>query len=422
MNNELIKDYLIEQSKQRTPVGVSRELELAENSQRAIVIIGPRRSGKTYFFHQLINGATDAVYINFEDTRLLDVKFNEIRDIIRLFIETFGYEPRRLFFDEIQNVKSWELAVRELLDTGKYQVYLTGSSSRLLGSEIATQLRGRALRYVLLPFSFREFLAAKRIEKNDKLTLDEKALLKNLFKEYLEWGGFPEVVLEQKERERILKEYFDMILFKDVVERYGIKNIALARFIMAHMIQNFAKEISVNKILTKAGSAAKSRETVYNYFDKVQDSAAFFFVNTYSLKVHLRESWPKKVYVCDNGLTKTAKFSEDIGKLMENVTFLELSRMTNKHPLMEIYFLKMQNCEVDFVLKEGNEVTRLIQVTYASKREDIDKREINSLLTGSEITKCKDLLVLTWDFKGQESNSNVNIVFKPLWEWLQQAK
>lgn len=422
MDFDRVRDYLLEQLQASPPGGVRRELKVADTESRIIVVIGPRRTGKTYFFQELIDGKRDALYLNFEDTRLLGVRFDELRDIIRLHTELSGNEPSRLFFDEIQNIERWESAVRELLDQKKYKIYVTGSSSRLLGTEIATQLRGRALRYILLPFSFREFLTAKGVGKRSNLTLDEQAKLKNTFREYLEWGGFPEVVLQREERERTLKEYFEMMLFKDVVERYGVKNIALARFIMAQIFQNFTKEISVNKLAKSAGETAPSRVTVYDYFGKVQDSVAIFFINRLSSKAHLRESWPKKAYVCDNGLTKIAKFSEDTGKLMENLTFLELLRATNKQPLMEIYYWKEIDGEVDFAVRRGGRVNSLIQVTYASHRKDIDRREVRALLAASKATGCKKLMVLTWGYDGSEQIEGKRIVFESLWRWLLEER
>ncbi len=418
MDFDRVRDYLLEQLKLTPREGIKRELDLADTKNRIVVVIGPRRAGKTYFFQELIDGKRDALYLNFEDTRLLDVKFHEIRDIVRLHTEISGSEPSRLFFDEIQNIARWEAAVRELLDKKKYKIYITGSSSKLLGTEIATQLRGRALRYLLLPFSFREFLTARGVEKTSNLTLDEQADLKNKFREYLEWGGFPEVVLEKGERERTLREYFEMILFKDIVERYKMKNIALARFIMAQIFQNFTKEISVNKLAKNVETAEKSRTTVYDYFGKVQDSVAIFFINRLSSKARIRESWPKKAYVCDNGLTKMVKFSEDIGKLMENLTFLELLRMTNERPLMEIYYWKESVGEVDFAVRYGGKIGSLIQVTYASNLKEVDRREIRSLLAASKATGCKKLIVLTWSYDGSKKIERKRILFVSLWKWL----
>ncbi len=414
-----VKDYIIEWIKKEPAKGINRELEVPRRKDKVISIIGPRRAGKTYYFYQLLRESKkNSLYLNFEDTRLMDITFKEIRDLTRFYTEITGNVPTNLFFDEIQNVKNWEIAIRELLDTQHYNLFVTGSSSKLLSKEIATQLRGRTFSYLLLPFSFREFLKAKNVT-TEYLTMDEAAKIRNLLRKYLEFGGFPEVVLEETEKERILKEYFEMILFKDIVERHKLKNISLARFLLFFSLQNFSKEFSINKIIKYLKSQKFGKNTLYTYIDKIQDSVVLFVLNKFSQKVYQRESWPKKIYLCDTGLTKVVRFSEDIGKLMENTVFLELLRLTNKKPLLEIYYWKNhQQAEVDFILKEGTKIQKLIQVTYASNKDEVEKREIKSLLKASEQIKCKNLLTITWNYEDTSKINNKTIKFTPLWKWL----
>lgn len=422
MEKVLVRDYLIEWTKKELPEIVKRELEVERTKQRIASIIGPRRSGKTYYFFQLIReNKKESLYLNFEDTRLMDLNFREIRDLIRMFIEITGKEPKRLFFDEVQNVKNWEFALRELLDARKYEIYVTGSSSKLLSKEIATSLRGRTLSYLLLSFSFREFLIAKGKKIEKLLTKDEEAKIKSLLKEYLTFGGFPEIVLGE-EKERILREYVEMILFRDIIERYKIKNMTLARFLLFFILQNFSKEISINKITNFAKSRTKlSKNTIYSYVDKIQDSVAIFFLNRHSTKIYERESWPKKVYICDNGLTKVIRFSEDLGKLIENAVFLELLRIQNTKPLLEIFYWRDSGGkEVDFVLKEGAKIKNLLQVTYVSSKDEIEKREINALLKASEELKCRNMTIITWDYEDKLKFGNKLIKCIPLWKYLLQ--
>jgi len=419
MQHALVRDYIVEWMKREIVKGVSRELEVSRRKDRVISVIGPRRAGKTYYFYQLMSeDRANSLYLNFEDTRLMDVTFKDIRDLIRIYIEIVGKPPNNIFFDEVQNVKNWELAIRELLDLQHYNMFVTGSSSKLLSREIATQLRGRTFSYLLLPFSFREFLRTKNVF-TEKMTMDEAAKIRGYLKEYLEFGGFPEVVFEEAEKERILKEYFEMILFRDIIERHKLKNISLARFLLSFLLQNFSKEISVNKVLKSLSSQRFGKNTLYSYIDKIQDSVALFVLNRFSLRVYQRESWPKKIYICDTGLTKVVKFSEDIGKLMENCVFLELLRLANKKPMLEIYYWKNhEGAEVDFLLKEGVEIRELIQVTYASGRDEIEKREVKSLLKASKETECKNLRIITWNYEGIDKIDNRTIKFTPLWRWL----
>ena len=420
MQPSLVRDYIIEWIKRRVARGIRRELRVPWRKDKIISIIGPRRAGKTYYFYQLIRkDRKNSLYLNFEDTRLIDVSFREIRELLRIYMEIAGKPPKKLFFDEIQNLKNWEKALRELLDLQRYNIFITGSSSKLLSREIATQLRGRTFSYLLLPFSFREFLQAKKATVKGPLTMDEAAAIKGLLRDYLEFGGFPEVVFEREERERILKEYFEMILFRDVVERHGLRNIGLARFLLSFFLQNFSREFSVNKISKAIRPRKFGKNTLYRYVDKLQDSVAVFFLNRFSLKVYQRESWPKKVYVCDTGLTKIMRFSEDLGKLMENSVFLELLRQTNRRQLLEIYYWRnSQHAEVDFLLKEGAVIKQLIQVTYASGRDEIERREIKSLLRASKETGCNNMLIVTWDYEDEAKIDGKNIKFIPLWKWL----
>ncbi|MEM2153280.1 MAG: ATP-binding protein [Nitrososphaeria archaeon] len=420
MNPVLVKDYMVEWKKRRPVVGIKRELNIPKRLDKIISIIGPRRSGKTYFFHQLISeDVENSLYLNFEDTRLIDVNFIEIRDLIRFYIEIFGKNPVNIFFDEVQNIAGWEKALRTLLDLQMYNLYVTGSSSKLLSREIATQLRGRTFSYLLLPFSFREFLIAKKKSVSTPLTLDELAYVRGLLREYLEYGGFPEVVLECSEKDRILKEYSEMILFKDIVERHKLRNISLARLLLNFFLQNFSNEFSVNRILRAVKICNFGKNTVYSYLEKVQDSVSVFFLNRFSPKVYQRMSWPKKVYLCDTGLARVVKVSENIGKLMENVVYLELLRSTNNKPLLEIYYWRnSQQKEVDFLLKEGLIVEHLIQVTYASGKDEVENREIKSLIEASERTGCKNLSIITWDYEDEIKVEDRIIRFIPLWKWL----
>lgn len=417
MNKKSIQDYLIEQMKKTPPLLIKRELSTISTKKKIIAIVGPRRSGKTSYFLEKFDNLKD-IYLNFEDTRLFDINFKEIRKIIQEFIEISKDEPRRIYLDEIQVIDGWEHSVRELLDLNRYEIFITGSSSKLLSTEISTSLRGRSFSYYLFPFSFREYLKVKKIEIS-LLTENEKSRIKGYLKEYMEWGGFPEIILFG-EKERTLKDYFDAIFFRDFVERYKLKNINLARFLMSHLFQNFSNEISVNKIYNFIKMRMSfGKTTLYDYISKLPDSMAVFFLRRYSTRIYQRESWPKKVYICDTGLAKLSKFSSDIGKLMENIVFIELKRNQNKFPLQELYYWKdSQNHEIDFILKEGAIINQMIQVNYVSELNDVVQRETRSLLKASNVLNCQNLLVITWDLEDIKEFNGKKIKFIPLWMWL----
>ncbi len=421
MNAELVKDYLLEFSKRPLPDMVPRELIVAFNRKFVISIVGPRRAGKTFYFFQLMRKASGkkCIYLNFEDTRLFETNFKEIRKIIRLYAELFGELPKYLFFDEIQNVKNWEIAVRELYDTFQYHIFLTGSSSKLLSKEISTQLRGRSLTYLFFPFSFSEFLHFKRFSM-EKLSKDEESLLKRLLRDYLEFGGFPDIISSDL-KEKLLKEYFDAVLFKDVIERHAVKNLHLVSLIFKQIINSFSKEFSVNALYNtfKSQGVKVSKDTMYQYLNYFEDSVSAFFVKRYSEKLRVKEAWPRKVYLADTGLSKVLKTSEDTGKLMENSVFLHLLSLKNEKPLIEItYYRDYTGKEVDFVIKEGVKVSHLIQVTYASGFDEIRQNEIKNLLAAANALKCKNLAIVTWDYEETKTIKEHSIMFVPLWKFL----
>ncbi len=393
--------------------GIERELQVPVDSDFIVSIIGPRRAGKTYYLISLRDKLKDAIYLNFEDSRLYEATYKDIRSILRLYIENYGREPKYLLLDEIQNVPNWEIAVRELHDLRKYRIFITGSSSKLLSKEIATQLRGRTLRFYLYPFSFREYLEMMQVSY-DNLTIDDEAKLKNLLKEYLEFGGFPDVV-KSNYKINILREYSDLILFRDFVERHKIKNIEVARAIHNFVLQNFGREISIMRVYNrlKSSNMRVSKDSVYSYISKLEDTMFFHFLKRYSEKVHMRESWPKKIYLCDTGLAKVVKYHADFGRAMENVVFLELMRRRNKEPLIDIYYYSYKGGEVDFMVREGERVKELIQVTNASNKEEIEERETKSLEKICKSFNCYKKTVITWDYE-----SSGNIQYIPMWKWL----
>jgi hypothetical protein len=318
--------------------------------------------------------------------------------------------------DEVQAIEGWRILVRSLLDRG-YKIFMTGSSSKVLPKEISTELRGRTLTYLLLPFSFREFNKKEKLA--DFRTYEGKGQVLKALKEYLTWGGYPEVVLckDEKNKEKILSEYFNEIFYKDFVERHKIKSLEFGRFLFEFSFQNFSKEISLRKIKSFFGKNI-SDKTLYDYVEKLQDTLTVFFVSRYSKSVYERQTWPRKIYVCDVGISKVLGFSEDIRKRMENCVYLELLRRKNEKPLTEIYYWKDQlGKEVDFVVKNGAKIEELIQVCYETKEEAID-REIKSLLKASKELACKNLTVLTWDYEGEKTYKGKKIKFIPLWKWL----
>ena len=426
MNVEEIREYITDFQKRKLPELTKRELKIG-SSRRIKTIIGPRRAGKTFFMFQKIKELIQSnvkkesiLYLNFEDPRLIEVNYKEIREIIKLHWELYPESTKELFIfiDEPQNVKNWETAVRGLYDEG-FDIFLSGSSSKLLSKEIATSLRGRTLSYVILPFSFREFLKMKNL-KYDILHLSskEKSIVLNLLNEYLELGGFPEVTLEKSKENKIkiINEYFDLIVYRDIVERYKIKNTKLIKWLIKSLVASLSREFSVHKIyLTlKSKGIRLSKNTLYAYVSMLEDVMFAFFVPKFRYSIRKGEFSMNKVYLCDISFAKLSEVSQSKGNRMENIVFLELKRK----PTNEIFYWTDGKSEVDFVIKQGPKLNQLIQACHNVADYDTKKREVRALLKASKELKCKNLLVITEDKEGKEKLKGKTIKYMPLWKWL----
>lgn len=429
MNEKEIEQYLIDVQKKEHLIGLERDLKI--HSQRKIkVIMGPRRAGKSFFLRQIIeelrNEKKRVLYLNFENTKLFGVSFKEMREIIRINERLFPPEkdnPYVLFLDEPQNVDLWERAVRELFDDG-YNLFITGSSSKLLSKEIATSLRGRSISYLLLPFSFNEFLKAKKFQYAKLLSSEERLTLLKLLDEYLEFGGFPEVVIENNKeiKTKNIESYLDLTVYKDILERHQIKNAILVKWFMKSVASCYANELSINKIyLTLKSQGRKlSKDELYIYASMIEDALFVFYLPKFSYSIRKREPI-NKVYLCDVGFNKLIETNEDKGKKMENVVFLELQR--RKIPSIELFYWKnIQQEEVDFVVKKGTEIKELVQVCKDINDTKAKQREIRALLKASKDLKCKNLLIITENYEAEEEvewfNLKAKVKYIPIWKWL----
>ncbi len=426
---EEIKEYLLDFQRRELPNLIDREIKIID-TKKIKSIIGPRRAGKTFFMYQKMKDIMksgvkkeDILYLNFEDPRLIEVNFKEVRDIIKLHWQLYPESIKRelcIFVDEPQNIEKWETAIRSLHDEG-FDIFISGSSSKLLSKEISTSLRGRTMSYFILPFSFKEFLKMKKL-KIDTLHLSskEKSLLLSLLEEYSELGGFPEIITEtnMENKIRIINEYFDLIVYKDVIERYKIKNTQVIRWLIKSLAASFSKEFSIHKLylILKSRGIKLSKNTLYSYLSMLEDSMFVFFIPKFKHSLRKREFSINKAYLCDVGFAKLVEITKDKGRKIENVVFLELFR--HKKPLTEIFYWSDGNNEVDFVLSKGVKVVQLIQVCYNIDDYDTKRRELKALLKASKELKCKNLVILTWDKETEESVENKRIKFIPLWKWL----
>ena len=391
---------------------VERDIDLRRINNNLInVIIGPRRSGKSFFAIHVLNKMGSFGYANFDDERLVEVKdYDEIVNTI----DSIYNNPKYLLFDEIQNLEKWELFVNRLQRQG-HNLVITGSNSKLLSKELATHLTGRHSLTNVSPFSFHE-----------SLKLEDKELTGNEIKtklfSYVTQGGYPEPLIKKLDHKDYLSTLFASIIYKDIVKRFRVRSVQAIEDLATYMISNIAKEFSYNT-LTKV-TKCKSVHTVEKYLNYLEEAFIFFKLNRFSFKVKEQMASNKKIYCVDNGFisAKAFKFSPDMGQLYENVVAIELKKL-EMDGVANIYFWKSkQQEEVDFVVKQGLKVTHLIQVCFDVSDVKTKEREIRALIKAGKELKCKNLVAITEDYEAKEKISwfgvEGNIRFIPLWKLL----
>lgn len=416
---EIFKFLIKEFHESKQPDLISRDLTLPQTN-KIITVSGSRRSGKTFYFYQIIKNLLKEipyeriVYINFEDDRILPINVEDLDCILESYYELYPENKKEeiyLFFDEIQNINNWEIYIRRIYDKEKVRIFVTGSNSRMLSKDIATSLRGRTLTFNIFPLSFKEFLNFNDVNLNKNFEYStDRFKIKKLFDDYLNFGGFPEVVNEKNNLEEdILRNYFDVMIYRDIVERFSVRNITLLKELSKFILTNISSPFSINAYYTSMRQKmAVSKETLFEYTYYLEESGMIFLVPLFTYSLKRQQTNPKKVYCIDNGLRNAVSFlfSKDEGKLAENIVFLELKRKNN-----EIFYWK-NGGEVDFIVKNGKKISA-INVTYSN---NINKREKDSLLEFKEKFKPDKILIITKDIDEKEGD----IIYLPLWKWLLQ--
>jgi len=379
------------------------------------VITGIRRSGKSVFSMLLLKREKFA-YLNFDDEELLKLKNYD--EIVKSIFEVYS-DAKFILFDEIQNLDKWELFVNKLQRRG-FSLILTGSNANLLGKELATKLTGRYVVIEIYPFSFREFLTANNFnfEKKEIFLPEDKGKILNYIEKYIRVGGFPEVIVKGLEVEVYLDTLFDAILFKDVVKRYRVRYPQKIYDLAIYLVSNFTHLFSFTKLKNMLNF--RSTNTVEKYLKYLEESYLIFTLNRFSFKLKEQIKSPRKIYIVDNGFieAKSFRFSKDLGKRMENVVFIEILRRGYKQNQDVFYYKTRNGYEVDFVLRESIRIKKLIQTCYDVEDYSTKKREVKGLMEASNELKCKDLLIITWDYEAKEKYGNRTIKFLPLWKWL----
>ena len=366
----------------------------------AIIISGVRRCGKSTLLRQMVQKSKTFYYFNFEDPGAVSFELADFNTLNDIFREEYG-ESDYYFFDEIQNVEKWELFVRAMLDKGKHFV-ITGSNASLLSRELGTRLTGRHLSYELFTFSFNEFL--KLVGKKANI---------GSFQEYFTLGGFPQYL--KTGRAEALQDLFNDIINRDISIRHGIRNLKSLREMAVYLITNVGKEFSYNSLKRMFGLG--SVNSVISFVSYFEDSYMLFTLPKFDYSIKKQIISPKKVYSIDNGfsLVNSASFSEDRGKMLENMVFLNL----RKNHKSIFYFQEKGEC--DFIIKKGTKITHAIQVCYTLTEQN-KTREVDGLIEAMEKFKLDEGVIFTYDQEDSFIIKNKVIKVIPMWKWLKAKK
>lgn len=414
-------------------IGIKRDaylsaLEKILPSEQVKIIMGARRSGKSFIMRQLAYNLIKSgvnkkqiLIINFEDPRFVDLDAKLLIRIFDVYKEFFPSDAKPyIFIDEVQKAAGWERWARMMHELGKANLTVSGSNAEVLSFELGTVLTGRHLDTIVFPLSFRDFLKFKNFnfKINNELDLIGKDIeIKSFLREFLEVGSFPLVVLENDKSKELLL-YFDDVVNKDLLKRYKIRKTEKFKSLIKFYLSNISSPVTSSA----SGKFLQiSTDSVEKFSGYLETAYLTFFLKRFSYKVKEQEKSPRKVYAIDTGLANTVgfRFSENSGRLAENAVFLELKRKTYRNPFLEIYYWKsLAQEEVDFVVKENAKVRELIQVCWDIADINTKKREMKALLKAMKEFKLKRGLIITEDFEGEEDFATGKIRYVPLWKWL----
>ena len=408
-----------------------RETPLPVNDGRIVTIPGVRRCGKSSRMENVINDLLASgvdrkrfLWVSFDDERLINMKADDLQLIIEAYREMYPeieMSAVYIFFDEIQLIENWEYFVLRLFKHYTKNIYISGSNATMLSGELKSALRGWPQEEETFPLSFKEYCLFKGLDTQSRLEADE-AMLRNAFKAFNTEGGFPEVVLTDNrlQKTRLLQNYFDTMLLKDLVEHYNVSNIEVLRYLLKRIMANLTKPTSIRNIHgdVKSRGLKVSKDAMYDWATYACDIFMFIRISSYSKSLQKMESSSPKYYCIDNGLRDAVLMpqSDDEGKKLENTVFLQLYRQ--RSPLDRIFYYKGVG-ECDFVVQNGIEIVQLIQVTWEMNDDETRRREIDGLIEAAKVTGCKNLYIITADTSEEithESGLKIHVI--PAWRWL----
>jgi uncharacterized protein len=429
---QIIREKISTSLENPPPVLTRRDATLPPISGKAIAVIGMRRAGKTSFLHQcradlIASGRTSAklLYFNFEDERLAGLAASDLHLIpethLRLFPQPES-EPVTLFLDEIQLVPGWETFVRRLLDTPGHEIFLSGSSAKLLSREIATSMRGRAWEITIHPFSFQEFLRHHGLDipaNPAALSTKKAAILDHQFARYIEVGGFPEAQgLDLAHRRQLLQGYIDVLLLRDVIERHRVANSTALRWLVRRLLSSPAGLFSVTKFSAdlKSQGIPVTRDHLYAFLSHLEDAFLLHSIPVATDSEKRRQVNPRKAYPADPALIPVFDRSgkANTGHALETTIFIELQRQR-----AEVAYVKTASgFEVDFLACHADGSEDLIQVCASVDDPDTLSREVRALQDAATEHPSARQLILTAESRTPFPTVPRPIQILPAWQWM----
>jgi|APGre2960657468_1045069.scaffolds.fasta_scaffold18274_3 predicted AAA+ superfamily ATPase len=386
---------IVDAQEQDIPVLTRRDVWLPNiQTKKATAIIGMRRAGKTSFLWQMLANRLAAgtarqglLYFSFEDDRLAGMTSHDLDGLLEAFYRLNPawrtHQKVSLFLDEIQVVPGWETFARRVIDTENVELFVSGSSARMLSREVATSMRGRALEAVVTPFSFREVLRHAGREPTKplaRLTKAERSQLDHDLLTYLVSGGFPEAQgLDERNRLALMKNYVDVVLLRDVIERHNVSQPQVLRWMVQQLLGNTAGAFSINKFHSdlKSRGVSVGKETLHLLLAHLEDTFLLHNLGMATSSLRQQQVNPRKVYPVDTALMGLFSPSgkANTGHALEAVVLHTLNRRG-----AEVSYVRTPNgFEVDFYaqLPQGEEL--LVQVCSDVSNAETLLREIRAL-------------------------------------------
>lgn len=335
------------------------------------------------------------VYINFEDERI-PLQVATLTELLPTIQSVFGQKPTYLFLDELQNIPNWSKWLRRILDNENIKLFVTGSSSKMSSFELPTELRGRCWETKVFPLTLKEFFRFKGISidlEKLKFLPEEKAKLIYGFDEFLFWGSLPEIVFTSPERKQeLLQSYFQTVVRKEIIERFGIKNETALKTLLKLLLNSTYFTVSKLHHNLKSLGISTGKTTINNYLSYIESSYFLKQLYFYSPSMINQLQYPRKNYFIDNGFitSLSTKFSKNYSRLFENLIYWQLTKENE-----DIYYYKDKyGNEVDFVIVEGGKTKALYQVCYDLTDFETKEREIRSLKKAGRKLNCKELFLI----------------------------